>query len=360
MTQLVTGEAVALDIRVARLASRGCALLLDLVFQLMLLNIALYVVMMTTYVADEAWSVGLTILTVALVMVGYPCACETLSRGRTLGKLAVGLRVVSDDGGPVRFRQALVRALTGFVEFFLLSGAPALLSSLFNRHGKRLGDVFAGTLVIQERMPNSALHGPVAWMPAPLAEWGRTLEVSMLPDDLAMTARQYLARFWELRPDVRERLGRRIAAQVAAVVSPPPPPGVPPAVFISAVLAERRRREEWRLWQRQERRRRKLGAAWAVVPRSPAAPVPAPVPEPAMAVAEGPPTGPVPQPPPTLPPFSTPPPGRPQFLPPPDHGPGPYQQGLPPPQRPPQPQAQPEPRPRRPQPPQTGGWPQQG
>ncbi|XVQ12272.1 RDD family protein [Spirillospora sp. CA-255316] len=351
MTQLVTGEAVALDIRVARLASRGCALLLDLFFQMMILNLALYVVGMTTLIADEAWAVGLSILVVALVLVGYPCAFETLSRGRTLGKLAVGLRVVADDGGPIRFRQALVRALAGFLEFFVLYGAPALLTSLFNRRGKRLGDVFAGTVVIQERIPHSSLHGPVAVMPPQLAEWGRTLEVSMLSDELAMNARQYLARFWELRPEVRDRLGRRIAEQIAAVVSPPPPPGVRPEIFISAVLAERRRREEWRLWQRQARRMRKLGAAWPAAQQGQAA-----APVPVMAMAGGPPAGPVRQGPPAPPPFSDPAPGQPRFLPPANYGAGPYQQVLtaPPPARP-YPYGPPGPY----GPPQAhGGWPQ--
>jgi len=321
LPQLVTGEAVALDIRVARLASRGCALLLDLFFQMFILNVLLYLAGMTALIADEAWSVGLSILAVALVIVGYPCTFETLSRGRTLGKMAVGLRVVADDGGPIRFRQALVRALAGFVEFFVLYGAPALLTSLFNRRGKRLGDLFAGTVVIQERVPHSALHGPVAVMPPQLAGWARTLEVSMLSDELAMTARQYLSRFWELRPEIRDELGERIARQVLAVVSPPPPPGVRPEIVISAVLAERRRREEWRLWQRQERRRRKQGRAWP-----PAVQPPAPVP--AMAMAGAPPAGPARQGPPAPPPFSAPQPGQPRFLPPPDYGAGPYQQVL--------------------------------
>ncbi|GAA2424114.1 hypothetical protein GCM10010191_40420 [Actinomadura vinacea] len=343
MTQLVTGEAVALDIRVARLASRGCALLIDVFLQLMLLNLVLYLAGATAMVADDAWSAGLSILGIATVIVGYPCAFETLSRGRTLGKLAVGLRVVADDGGPIRFRQALVRALAGFLEFFVFYGAPALLTSLFNQRGKRLGDVFAGTVVIQERMPHAALHGPVAVMPPQLAGWGRTLEVSMLSDELAMTARQYLARFWELRPDVRDRLGQRIADRMAAVVSPPPPAGVRPEIVISAVLAERRRREEWRLWMRQARRMRKLGVAW---PSAEAA-APASV----MAMAGAPPAAPARQGPPAPPAFSNPAPGQPRFLPPSNYGAGPYQQVLtaPPASGAPGPYGQP----------QTGGWPQQ-
>ncbi|WP_433240378.1 RDD family protein [Actinomadura nitritigenes] len=302
MAELVTGEAVALDIRVARLASRGCALLLDLLFQLILLNLAVYVTGLTALVADDAWTVGLSLVSVVAVLVGYPCAFETLSRGRTLGKMALRIRVVADDGGPIRFRQALVRALAGFIEFWTLYGAPALITSFCNRRGKRLGDLFAGTIVIQERIPSGRL-GPVAVMPPQLAWWARSLEISMLSDELAMTARQYLSRFWELLPEVRDSLGQRIAAQVVDVISPPPPPGVRPEILLSAVLAERRQREEWRLAQRRARRLRRTGqAGWAQAP----APGTAPVPVPAMAMAgtgqpsppgwQGPPAGPQPQP----------------------------------------------------------------
>ncbi|QXJ22010.1 RDD family protein [Actinomadura graeca] len=321
MAELVTGEAVALDIRVARLASRGCAVLLDLMIQLVILYGAVMVASMTSLVADEAWAAGLTLLAMVAVIVGYPCAFETLTRGRTLGKMAAGLRVVADDGGPVRFRQALVRALAGFIEFWTLYSAPALIASLCSKRGKRLGDMFAGTIVIQERVPTS-VFGPVAVMPPQLAGWARTLELSMLSDELAMTARQYLSRFWELLPDVRDSLGQRISDQVAAVVSPPPPPGVRPEILLSAILAERRHREEWRLARRRDARLRRLGRAGWTAPQ--------PGPAPAMAMAGAPPVPPARQGPPAPPPFSPPKPGQPQFLPPQNYGAGPYQGVLPP------------------------------
>ncbi|WP_433328786.1 RDD family protein [Spirillospora sp. CA-294931] len=326
MAELVTGEAVALDLRVARLASRGCALLLDLFLQMIMLNFVLYMAGMTAAIADEAWSIGLSIVAVAFVLVGYPCACETLSRGRTLGKLALGLRVVGDDGGPIRFRQAFVRALAGVLEFWLLYGAPALITSLFNRQGKRLGDLFAGTVVIQERASSTGMFGPVAVMPPQLAGWGRTLELSQLSDELALTARQYLTRFWELLPEVRDTLGQRVADQVFAAVTPPPPPGFRPEILLSAVLAERRRREEWRLHQRRLQRLRRTGQLQEQPPA------------PAMAMAGFPPPPHAMQGPPAPPPFSAPGPGQPQFLPPPHYGAGPYQQVLAPrPGMPPQP-----------------------
>jgi uncharacterized RDD family membrane protein YckC len=326
VAELVTGEAVALDLRVARLPSRGIALFLDILFQYALLYFCSILAAMTAAL-DEAWAVGFGILGAVVVLIGYPTACETLSRGRTLGKMALGLRVVSDDGGPIRFRQALVRALAAVMEIWLLFGSPALIASLFNRQGKRLGDIFAGTIVIQDRVPASALLGPVAVMPPQLAGWAHSLELSQLSDGLALTSRQYLLRFWELLPEVRDAMGQRLVDQVVARVSPPPPPGVRPEILLSAVLAERRQREERRLAQRRVHRN---VFAWRGGPGYGTQPFPAmAMAGPGWASQSPPRTGP-----PAPPPFSAPGPGQPRFLPPPQYGHGPYEQMLAP--RPPQ------------------------
>jgi uncharacterized RDD family membrane protein YckC len=272
--ELVTGEAVALDIRVARLASRALALFVDMLLQVFVLYICFIFVGLSAAVMDSAVTVGLAIVFMVIVFVGYPTITETLTRGRTLGKLAVGLRVVGDDGGPERFRQALVRALAAFLEIWTLLGSPALITSLLNGRGKRLGDLFAGTIVIQDRVPVNVFLGPVAIMPGQLAPWAASLELAMLPDNVAMAARQYLTRFWELAPRVRDEMGRRLTSEALRYVSPPPPPSFRPEIYLSAVLAERRRREEIRLAERAARREAisRRGLPLSVAP---AAPVPA-------------------------------------------------------------------------------------
>ncbi|GII70021.1 hypothetical protein Sme01_24970 [Sphaerisporangium melleum] len=241
---MVTGEAVVVEVRVAQLPSRAVALVIDMAVQFLAILGLSKLLGMLTIVTEEAATAALTILLGALVMVGYPVIFETLSRGRSLGKLALGLRVVGDDGGPERFRQAMFRGLAGLLEFWLLFGAPALIGSLISERGKRLGDVFAGTIVISERAPRQA---PPPEMPPPLAAWAATLELSRLPEGLAATARQYLARWHDLAPVVRHEMGVRIAGQFASYVSPPPPPMAPPYAYLAAVLAERRRRTLERL-----------------------------------------------------------------------------------------------------------------
>src|SRR3984885_6072999 len=105
----------------------------------------------------NAAAVAAISLTVSvLIIVGYPTLFETLARGRSLGKMALGLRVVSDDGGPERFRQALGRAMAAGGEIWLSRGPPPLVCPRRAARGKGLGDLFAGTFVIQERLPRRA------------------------------------------------------------------------------------------------------------------------------------------------------------------------------------------------------------
>jgi len=243
MEDVVTGEAVVLEVPCARFPSRMVVLAIDIAVQLIILVILLVAVgaAEASGSLDAAAAAAIGLSGTVLIIVGYPTILETVSRGRSLGKLAMGLRVVGDDGGPERFRQALVRALASVLEIWLLLGAPALITSLLSVKGKRLGDIFAGTFVIQERL--RAKSGAAVVMPPTLAAWAASLELSALPDETAAIARSYLSRFGELTPVAREEFGRQIAAEVAAGVSPPPPPGTSATAYLSAVLAERSSRD---------------------------------------------------------------------------------------------------------------------
>jgi uncharacterized RDD family membrane protein YckC len=272
VAEVVTGEAVVIDVPCARFPSRAVALAIDLLVQLVLLVLLSGVAIAAAAggALNPAALAAVALTVFVLVVVGYPVTIETLSRGRSLGKLALGLRVVSDDGGPERFRQALMRALLAVLEIWLTLGFLALVTSLLSASGKRLGDIFAGTFVITERMPQP--RGPAAalpTMPPALAGWAATLQLSGLDDGTAETARQYLSRYYTLTPAARTDFGQRIAAAVAAQVSPPPPGGSTPPDYLSAVLAERRAREQARIMGRVT-----LGDSGPVA--APAAPAPGP------------------------------------------------------------------------------------
>ena len=253
-TRFLTGEAVHLDVRVARLGSRALARLIDIIVQLVLwyalfilfILLALLLAMGGVVALDGAVVGVMQILTLVLAFIGYPVFMETVTRGRTLGKLILGLRVVRDDGGPVTFRQALARGLVGAaIEWPGVIGAPltwlaTIWTMIVSPQSKRIGDHVAGTVVIHERTP--AAWGWVPQMPPGLAPWAATLDLAGLDDDLALAVRHYLARNRHIREPARTELGHRLAREIAMVTNPPPPPNTPGWAYLAAVHAERHQR----------------------------------------------------------------------------------------------------------------------
>lgn len=244
MSEVVTGDAVVLDVQIAQLPVRAVGALIDIavIFVGYVLGLMLWAATLTQF--DSALSAAILLIFTVLVIVGYPLLFETATRGRSVGKIVMGLRVVSDDGGPERFRQALFRALASVVEIWMLAGSPAVICSLLSPKAKRIGDVFAGTVVISERGPRS---DPPPAMPPSLAWWASSLQLSGLDPGQAEVARQFLSRAPQLDRMLRQQMAYRIAGDVVSRIAPPPPPGAPPELVLAAVLAERHRRELARL-----------------------------------------------------------------------------------------------------------------
>ncbi|MDT0164705.1 RDD family protein [Actinotalea sp. AC32] len=239
--EILIGEGVVLDARPASFATRTLGAVVDLAVTLVAGAVVLTLLGTLGQGLDDAAGAAVGIAGVVLLLVVVPTAVETLTRGRSLGKLAAGIRVVRDDGGPVRFRHAVVRALVGVGELWLTLGSVALITSLVHPQGKRLGDVVAGTYAVRVRGGQRAL--PPLVMPPDLAAWAARTDIRRLPDGVALSARQFLGRATTLHPASRERLGVRLAAEIEGYVAPGPPPGTHPERFIAAVLAERRDRE---------------------------------------------------------------------------------------------------------------------
>ena len=241
----VTGEAVALDLPPASLGARIVSGLIDVLLTLVVLVVAILVFGIAALQSDAALAHVALIGTLIAVFVVLPTTVETLSRGRSLGKLAMGLRTVRDDAGPITAQHAFVRALIGIVEIYAFSGVPAFFSAMLSTKGKRLGDYAAGTYVVRSRVRLEL--APPALMPPELTQWARTADMAALPTGLALAVRQYLGRQATLDPRHRHEMGVRLADLVAAHVAPPPPPGTPPQAYLAAVVASRRERDLVRL-----------------------------------------------------------------------------------------------------------------
>lgn len=245
MSELVTGDAVVLGLRPARLPSRALAVFIDLVLAWTAYVVLSVVLLTATASLDAAALAAVQVALFLLVLVGVPVAVETLSHGRSVGKLACGLRVLRDDGGPIRFRHALVRGAIGVVEIQLFVGVIACAASLVSARGRRLGDVFAGTLVVRERVPAARtvqVPPPPVWLAGRFGE----LDLSRVPDALWLAVRQFLMRAGQLDAAVAGSMAGRLAADVAAYTGGPVPDGVPPAAYLAGVVAERQARDAQR------------------------------------------------------------------------------------------------------------------
>ncbi|MFB7811741.1 RDD family protein [Streptomyces sp. CH8.1] len=269
MSDLVTGDAVVLGLRPARLPSRALAILLDLAVYVTVYVLLTVGLTLATASLDPAAQAAVGVAGFLLLLVGIPIAVETLSHGRSLGKLACGLRVVRDDGGPIRFRHALVRGALGVVELLLTFGTVAAIASLVSARGRRLGDVFAGTLVVRERVPGARVM-PVPPPPPWLAGRFTQLDLSAVPDGLWLAIRQYLTRMNQLDPQVGAAMAARLADDLVARTGAPPPAGVPAAAFLMAVVHERQSRDAARAF-----RAAAAASPVAPVPSAYAAPAPA-------------------------------------------------------------------------------------
>ncbi|MDJ0341244.1 RDD family protein [Streptomyces sp. H10-C2] len=247
MSGLVTGEAVALGMDPAKLPSRALAISIDLVVYWTGFVGLMFFLAAATASLDDAAVAAVSIGGMLLILVGAPIAVETLTRGRSLGKLACGLRVVRDDGGPIRFRHALVRGAVGVVEIQLSLGVIACIASLVSARGRRLGDVFAGTLVVRERVP--VQHSQLMPPPPPwLAGRFTGVDLSGVPEGLWLAVRQYLSRMQQLDPQVGWSMAERLATDVAACTGTRVPQGTPPVAFLAAVVAERQSRDTQRMF----------------------------------------------------------------------------------------------------------------
>ena len=252
---LVTGEAVALDLPAASLGSRMASGLIDLTATGLLLLAVWFVFGLAASRSGPALAWVAVVGTLVMVFLVLPTVVETVTRGKSLGKLALGLRTVRDDAGPISFHHAFVRALVGVVEIYAFTGGPAFFSALLSTRGKRLGDHAAGTYVVRERV-RLRLPEPPA-MPPHLAGWAAGADLARLPTPLALAVRQFLGRASQISPAARQDLGGRLADQVARYVAPAPPPGTAPEDLLSAVVAARRERDAARL-QREAALRQRL------------------------------------------------------------------------------------------------------
>lgn len=249
MGTIVTGEGVELEVDAATVLPRGVAVLLD--YLLYLLAYVACMLLSIPLELDDSSSAALAIALAAGWLVLAPALVEALSRGRSLGRLVMGLRIVRDDGGSIRLRHALIRSLTAVLEIIASLGTIAILTALFNERGKRLGDMMAGTYALRER--RKAYAPLVLQVPGHLRAWAELADLGRVPDRLGARIARFSRLAQGMSPAARATMAAALATEVHAHVAPSPPAGTTAEDFLASVIAERRSRDFVRLSALRER-----------------------------------------------------------------------------------------------------------
>ncbi len=219
-----TPESVELEFTLAGVGSRTQALVLDYLiwgfglFLLLIIGIFLWVqVPLFRSTAIRQWVFAIQILLVFTVYVGYFVGFETLWRGQTPGKRYAKIRVIREDGRNAGLQQSILRALLRPIDDLFFLG---LLLVLFTKQEKRLGDLVAGTIVIQEGQTSSSQQLTISPAAQPLAE--RLVEIGQIvaitPDEFA-TIRRYLDRYPTLTSSAKIEVSDRLAQRLLEIIS---------------------------------------------------------------------------------------------------------------------------------------------
>jgi len=235
---VVTPEAVVLEFETASIGSRALAQLVDLGIRFGMLYGLLMFAGLIGFGVGSSVAVVLSIVGTFLILFGYPVFFETRFQGRTPGKRVLGLRVVTVEGAPVAFRHTAIRTMVAVVDFFIPPlGVVATISVLLTPKSQRLGDLFAGTIVLRERT-GAAFPVPVSFPPVPGYEsYARSLDVGGITPEQYGVIRSFLLRVAQLSPEARAHVGTQLANAVARSMRHTPPPGVTPEAFLVSVAA---------------------------------------------------------------------------------------------------------------------------
>ncbi len=239
-----TPEGIELHMVLAGMGSRFVAALVDTIikalitYALILVLVGAGIGLSDSFLSGEEsglWGVSIGIFLIFLVQSFYDITFEVLANGRTPGKRWSGLRVVMANGAPVTFRASAVRNLVRIIDFLPASYLGGITSILVTRKNQRVGDLFAGTLVIRDRRAVAKTRSQVA-PPGPLDPVVMTWDLTSITAGEVATVRTFLERRHSLEPAARAQIAWDLASRLYPKVGGAPP-DLHPEFLLEAVSA---------------------------------------------------------------------------------------------------------------------------
>jgi uncharacterized RDD family membrane protein YckC len=240
-----TPESVELEFTLAGIGSRALALIID--YQILALLVVLFI-FIWLFISEQLMDVGveffgayfglwltaISLLTLVSIYAGYFVFFETIWHGQTPGKRIAKIRVIRDDGRPISLPQAALRALLRPIDEILFIGAFLII---FNQAEKRLGDLAAGTIVIQAETGNKNTNLVISEAGKSFySQLSQMADLSqLLPDDFAII-REYLLRRNGMSNKSKASLSLKLSQQVQSIVGLETlPADISADVFLEAV-----------------------------------------------------------------------------------------------------------------------------
>lgn len=241
---VISPEKTVLTYRLAGFGSRAFAQVLDI---LVILALLLMIVMASGLffgfgaVLTGAGEISLGIGTIVMALVLtlgpflYFILFEWLWNGQTLGKKGAGIRVRMADGTPITFAAAVGRNLLRIADLLPGTYFVGLIAMFTNPKAQRIGDLFAGTIVLRERKLEARFR------PAPHVEEVHPLE-DHVGDLRGMTSEDYWAlrrlcdRFPELPKSVQDRMIGEVWNPISRRLAVPEQANVHPLYWAEAVV----------------------------------------------------------------------------------------------------------------------------
>ena len=240
-----TPERVPLAFALASIGNRFLAAAIDHLIQYFCIAIVVWFMLTSmgfdgsdesgilTQIQNEApkWLMAIMIFILFLLFAGYFIFFEWLWDGQTPGKRLMKLRVIRDDGRPITLWEAIARNLLRVFDavpgFLLPIYSVGLIVIFLSKRDQRVGDIFAGTVVIRERNDEAPTFAETFSNPIADAAFRRvqkrtefTADVSSLSAVEIEVVESFLRRRWDLTERQRLWMAWRIALPLMYKIKP--------------------------------------------------------------------------------------------------------------------------------------------
>lgn len=232
--QLTTDHNVPIEVELATVGQRLVAVLLDVVIMVayfVIMTLIMSVIFISSFNFDNydeisVWQI-LFMIIVYLPFVLYTPLLEYLTKGQTVGKMAMGIRVTKKNGENAKFKEYFTRWLFRPIEFYIILSAQGglllLIASAFfdiliasvSGSNQRIGDFMANTVVVRKNPNRSFSIQDVLAIKSNENYEPTYTNVTMYTDEDMMLVKNTISRVEKYRNENTKKLAISLAEKIA-------------------------------------------------------------------------------------------------------------------------------------------------